>query len=164
MWGAATTHVDQCGSTLTDTAMSLTVTGLVEDKQGCLRCVTQTSIQVVMLQFCQSQTDELIWLFSDPLELISRCFRVLEHRDLHVETETVQPGDICGFTGVGGWRHEVPFWCGWSHPVAGWVATYWPSLLSHCSYQGSPKAFVAAGDTELFWMASSCIKLLCWHL
>lgn len=62
---------------------------------------------------------------------MSRRLRVFEHRDLHIKAETVQPGDICGFAGAGGWWYEVPLWCGWSYPVARWVTTQRPLLLSH---------------------------------
>lgn len=34
--------------------------------------------------------------------LTSRSFRVLEHRDLHVQAEEVQSADLCGFARVGG--------------------------------------------------------------
>lgn len=37
------------------------------------------------------------------INFISRCFGVFKHRDLHIAAETIQPGDICGFTRVGGW-------------------------------------------------------------
>lgn len=86
------------------------------------------------------------------LNWFSRCFRVPEHRDLHVAAETVQPGDICGFAGVGGRWHEVSLWCGWSYPLAGWVATNWPCLLSYCTYQWVPWGFRGSRccDTELF--------------
>lgn len=78
---------------------------------------------------------------------LSRCFWVLEHRGLHIETETFQPGDICGLTRVGGWRYEVPLWCGWYYPVARWVGTDRPFLWSCCSYR-----------SELF-LKSSCKEL-----
>lgn len=91
-------------------------------------------------------------LFSDLFKMSSRCLRVLEHRDLHVETETVQPGDVCGFARVGGRRYEVSLWCGRSYPVAGWAASYWPRLLSLRSYHGVPWGFWSSWccDTELF--------------
>lgn len=64
------------------------------------------------------------------LRWTSRPFRVLEHRDLHVEAEEVQPGDICGFARVGWWWYEVPLWCRWGHPVAWWVGATWYFLLT----------------------------------
>lgn len=55
----------------------------------------------------------------DAPEMTSRCFRVLEHRDLHFTTEAVQPGDVCGLAGVGGRGHEVSLRRGRGHHVAG---------------------------------------------
>lgn len=70
-------------------------------------------------------------------DFFPRCLRVLEHRDLHISTETVQLGNVCWFARLGGRRYEVSVWRGRGHPVAGWVSAVPPWLLSCGSFKQS---------------------------
>lgn len=57
------------------------------------------------------------------ISLLFRSGRVPEHWDLHLQTEAVPSGHLPWHTRLGGWRHEIPFWCGRSTYLVWWVCS-----------------------------------------
>ena len=78
----------------------------------------------IVLYFSSVLDWRLQWMFIGLFSLFFRRGGLPDHRDLHVQAEEVQLGDVCGHARASGRGHEVPLRCQRLHTLAGYVISF----------------------------------------